>query len=47
MNLHRPFAGGGASDIQGATTNDHPLATPETVAAYLNAMVAENVIPQD
>lgn len=35
-----------ASTLSAATTNDHPLATPETVAAYLAAMDAEGALPQ-
>lgn len=34
-----------ASILASATTDDHPLATPETVQAYLAAMDAEGALP--
>lgn len=32
--------------LQGASTADHPLATPETIQAYLEAMAAEGALPE-
>lgn len=35
-----------ASTLAAATTEDHPLATPDVVEAYLAAMAAEGALPQ-